>query len=74
MKMLKIELNNVGNEVKYVVTVEGKGRDVVEEVICFHKEHFNVLKTIIDKLPSSLEAKVLIGLIEDHFDIEEGSD
>lgn len=72
--MIRIEFISEENQVKTVVDVEGKGSDIVDEVLCFHNDHFDILKGITDKLPSSVKFKVLKRLLEQHFDVSEGDD
>lgn len=60
--MLKIEFKLVGNGVETIVNITGNGCDVVSEVICFHKDHADMLRELIDKLP--LQLMVLLGLLD----------
>lgn len=72
--MIRIEFNCLENGVKTTVTVEGNGANVSEEVLSFHKNHMDILKEITDKLPPTTKFKVLMGLLEQHFDVSEGDD
>lgn len=73
--MIRIEFNYLENGVKATVTVEGNGSNVAEEVLCFHKDHFDILKEITDRLPPKTQFKVLLELLKDRFEVsEEGSD
>ena len=73
--MIRIEFNCLENGIERTITVEGNGTDVAEEVLTFHKNHFDILKQITDKLPPTLKFKVLLELLKDHVEVsEEGSD
>lgn len=72
--MLRIEFISEGTQVKTAVDIEGKGSDIVDEVLCFHNDHVDILKEITDKLPSNVKLKVLMMLLEQHFDVSEGDD
>ena len=66
--MLRIELNRLGDQVKTDITIQGKKSDVVAEVLFFHKDHFNELKGITDRLPKDSKMEVLFSLLEEHFE------
>lgn len=72
--MIRIEFKSINNEIKTEIAVEGKGSDIIDELVCFHKNNIDIQKGILDKLPPDIQFKALIRLLEQHIDVSEGDD
>lgn len=72
--MIKIEISRVGNEVRVDVKIMGIRSDIVDEVLCFHNNHVDMLKELIDRLPPDVELEVLMKILESTFDDSVGGD
>lgn len=66
--MITITIETNEDETNTTVDINGKGRDIKEEITIFATEYADILNTMLEKLPIKMKAEILMAILENRKD------